>query len=228
MFRVQTPEGVDIALHAAGPLARLCAWMIDFCIRGGVTLAVGVPLLMLGEFGSGLFMILFFALEWSYPVLFEVLRQGKTPGKSVLGLRVIKEDATPVDWNAATVRNLLRAADVLPFFGFGLIAMLATRGFRRLGDLAAGTLVVYDSGLAEAFALRASGHKKHTPVPPRLALDYEEQHALMSFAARAPLLGRERAHELASVVAAALHDRPGDPVASVSAVAAWVSGERPA
>ena len=89
-----------------------------------------------------------FLISWGYDILFETLWNGETPGKRMLGLRVIKEGGYPVDFRAVLVRNLLRAVDTLPgvpmvpIYGLGLIAVLANTRYQRLGDMAAGTLVV--------------------------------------------------------------------------------------
>jgi len=140
---VETPEGVTIDLRVAGPVPRALAFAIDFGIRALVYLGLAVGLATLGRFGTGVLLIAFFGLEWFYPVLFEVYGQGATPGKRMLGLRVVHDDGVPVGWSGAMIRNLLRAVDFLPFFyGCGLVSMLLTRDFKRLGDLAARTVVV--------------------------------------------------------------------------------------
>lgn len=85
-----------------------------------------------------------FLLEWFYPIIFEVYRQGQTPGKKVMAIKVLQDNGIPVGWPTSLIRNLLRAVDFLPMmYGFGVVSMLIARNFRRLGDLAAGTLVVY-------------------------------------------------------------------------------------
>src|SRR5208282_5922974 len=94
--------------------------------------------------GMGLLLIILFLLEWFYPVAFEVLARGQTPGKKLMDLRVLRADGAPVGWSRSTVRSLLAFADFLPFgFAAGLTAMLVSRRFQRLGDLAAGTVVVH-------------------------------------------------------------------------------------
>ena len=98
-------------------------------------------------------------------------------------------------WPAALTRNLLRAVDFLPlFYGIGLVAMLCNRDFKRLGDLAAGTVVVY---LAEKPALRVFPEAQ--PVPPPFSLTLEEQRAVLELAERASTLTRERLEELAGL-----------------------------
>ena len=87
-----------------------------------------------------------FLLSWFYPVFFEVWWNGQTPGKRATDLKVVCDDGTPVSFSKSIVRNFLRAADMLPTgYAVGLICCLIDPSFRRLGDLAAGTLVVYAS-----------------------------------------------------------------------------------
>ncbi len=215
---IETPEGVRIHISPAGPVPRALAWGIDLAIRGALFLALRLALGTLGEFGTGLALLVAFALEWLYPVLFEVLNHGRTPGKRVLRVRVVRDDGAPVGWPAAMVRNLLRAADFLPLlYGFGLVAMASTDGFKRLGDLAAGTVVVYDPEPVTAPPAPAVD-----PLPPPWQLAPAEQRALADFAERAATLSDERAAEVAGLLV------PGAdaPVTQLRRYAAWLGGHR--
>lgn len=192
----ETPEGVDLNLHAAGPTVRAVAWSIDLLIRAAAFVPLSVLFAWLGDFGIGMILIFYFLLEWFYPVVFEVLSQGATPGKKKMGILVIKDDGTPVSWSASLLRNLLRAVDMLPFtYGFGLASMLLNRQFKRLGDMAAGTLVVYRQDV-KAYQSIAD----LTPVAPPLALSLEEQRAIMDFAERGRTLSPARQEELAGIL----------------------------
>ena len=143
-LRVETPEGVDLLLSPAGPLVRSRAFVVDLALRGALALAGFALLGKFGKLGVGFGLILLFLLNWWYMVLFEVLNQGCTPGKRLLGLCVVHEDGTPVGWGASLLRNLLRFVDMLPLgYCCGLLASLASPRFQRLGDLAAGTLVIH-------------------------------------------------------------------------------------
>ena len=138
----ETPEGVDLGLSVAGPVPRALALALDSLIRLGLYLLL-LPLLSLSKLGAGLFLLGIFLVDWLYPVLFEVYR-GATPGKRAMGLAVVHDDGTPVGLAASLIRNLLRIIDFLPlFYGVGLVSCLVDRDFRRLGDLAAGTLVIH-------------------------------------------------------------------------------------
>lgn len=90
-----------------------------------------------------LFLVLQFAIEWGYFIFWEMTTGGRSPGKACVGLRVIRDAGLPIGLRESFVRNLLRAADSLPMnYGVGLVAMIASREGKRLGDLAAGTIVV--------------------------------------------------------------------------------------
>ena len=192
---VPTPEGIELSLRLAGPVSRALAWILDLLIRLAVITAFGIVLGVLGKFGWGLFLILWFALEWLYPTIFEVYFGGATPGKKSLGLLVLHDDGTPVQLAASFTRNLLRAIDIFPaLYGIGLLSMLLNRDFKRLGDIAGGTVVVYRDP-----AVRHSAIPMAPPLPPAGPLSLPEQRALLDFATRAGNLTVERAEELASL-----------------------------
>lgn len=222
---VETPEGVELALRCAGPIPRAFAWLIDFIIRGTAMSLVGWALSTLGRASMGIFLVIAFAAEWLYPVFFEVLWKGRTPGKRAFGLVVVRDDGLPVDWGASFLRNLLRVADFLPAaFGAALFSMLASRSFKRLGDLAAGTIVVYAAGEA-VLPWQFESKSKVPPHAPVVALNLEEQRSVIAFAARSRLLGKARADELATVAASALDGRThstASPTERVVAVATWL------
>jgi uncharacterized RDD family membrane protein YckC len=194
--RVATPEGIELTLHLAGPVPRALAWTIDFFIRIGIVVVVMIPALQLGRMGWGIVLITAFFVEWLLPAWFEAAWHGQTLGKRALGLVVLNDDGTPVRWPAALTRNLLRAADFLPFFyGLGLLAMLANRDFKRLGDLAAGTVVVYQPERRVA----AKKIPEAPAVVPPIALQLAEQRALRELAERSATLTKERFEELAEL-----------------------------
>lgn len=190
----ETPEGVDLALRVAGPVPRAAALAVDAFIKLGLYLLLS-PLLALAGLGMGLFLLAAFLLEWFYPVFFE-LRSGATPGKQALGLAVVHDDGTPVEASASLVRNLLRVVDFLPLgYGAGLVCTLVDRDFRRLGDLAAGTLVVHVRTPAVAGEVPA-----HAPLPPPRPLPLVAQQAILACAERGPRLSPQRRAELAEIL----------------------------
>lgn len=195
-IRMETPEGIDLILRPAGLLSRSLAFTIDLLIRG--TLLAGLLFLLqaLGEFGTGLFLLALFLINWGYMVLFEVLHQGRTPGKQIMGLCVVHDDGTPVGWPASVLRNLLRFVDMLPVgYCVGAFTCLYHPTFKRLGDLTAGTQVIYRDSLPERPSLPDA-----TPVATPLALTLEEQRAILAFAERQTGLSPARAQELAAIL----------------------------
>lgn len=220
----ETPEGIALALRPAGVVARAGAFAIDLLIRGALMLVVSMVLTPLGRFGSGLALILWFALEWFYPVLFELLPRGATPGKRALGLRVTMDSGLPITPAASLLRNLLRSADFLPFaYGLGLATLLMRSDFKRLGDIAAGTLVVH--------VQRATLHgalPEATPVAPAQALSPRTQAAVIAWAGRSTRITEARLAELAQLAApvtgvtAASHDA----VLRLLSIANWLMGKR--
>lgn len=195
----ETPEGIDISFAPAGPVIRSAAWVIDFLIRFTIYFCGAIVLGMLGQdLGTGLILILFFAVEWLYPIIFEA-RSGQTPGKKQMGIRVINDDGTPPGWQECMVRNLIRFVDFLPlFYGVGLISCFLNKDFKRLGDLAAGTLVVHDPIKKNDKELVPPNIAAH---PLALNLQLEEQQAMVQFAERHRLLTPSRQQELANIIA---------------------------
>ncbi|BAP57149.1 RDD family protein [Thioploca ingrica] len=195
---IETPEGIELSLRVAGPVIRALAWSIDLGIRSIMYSLLALFLSYLGKLGHGIFFIAIFVLEWFYPIVFEVYRQGATPGKRAFKIKVLHEWGTPVNWSAAMIRNLLRFVDFLPFFyGFGLVTMLINKDFKRIGDLAAGTIVVYDDEKMKPITLPGE-LARAMPV----SLPLEEQLAIISFAERAPQFPPARKLELANLVTA--------------------------
>jgi len=194
--RVETPEGVELHLRPAGPVARALALFVDQAIIwAGLTLSL-VLLVQIGDAGLGIFIIILFLGQWLYPVVFEVLGSGRTLGKRMLKLRVLRADGLPVGWGPSLLRNLLRFVDGLPFaYTVGLVSVLLTRDFQRVGDLVAGTVVVHDPEPPRHRALSVG------PVlapPPYLTV--EEQACLLAFGERSLALTPARAQELGDLL----------------------------
>jgi uncharacterized RDD family membrane protein YckC len=223
---VETPEGIQIELRPAGIGARALAYLIDLLVRAGLLLGIGTAT-SLAQFGFGdaLLLIAYFVLEWFYPVFFELGQSGATPGKRVMGLRVIMDDGLPVTPAASLTRNLLRTADFLPFmFTAGALSMLLRADFKRLGDLAASTLVVHAPRPAAAVEF-----DDVEPLPPPVALRLQDQAAVIAFAARLPRMTTDRAHELALLAAPLVGGRevPGSQAtARLLSIASWLLGRR--
>lgn len=212
-----TPEGAVLRLRSAGAPVRGLAWALDLLIRIGIFVLISLLFSVFGKLGMGFYLIALFLLEWFYNVVFEVWR-GATPGKKALGLQVVMENGTPLTWSASLLRNLLRVVDFLPLlYCFGFIWSLFHRQSQRLGDIAAGTLVVYQD---QAPVLAES---KDTPkaVALPVTLDYVTQQAIMNFAERAPKLSQQRQIELAEMFEP-LHHQHGE--AAVKMLLSYAQG----
>lgn len=205
IFSYETPEGVELRLEPAGPMVRGLAWLTDFSIRALAYLVLAVTLLWWGGVGKGLFLLAMFGIEWLYPVIFEALT-GTTPGKRFLGLEVVRENGAPLDWTGALLRNLLRAADFLPLFNaLGLLTMLVHPKLQRLGDIAAGTLVIYrQKGLTQEHI------PAYSPVPSPQPLAPAEQQLILDYCVRRAQLPPQRAAELAALVPALTGGSPSE------------------
>lgn len=155
---IQTPENIAFDYQIAGIGSRFLATLLDTILVGLLQLVlILVLVLILKAYDGNIFagqlsawVIAIFGLVtavfyWGYYVFFEMLWNGQSPGKRWVGLRVIRSDGTPITLSESLIRNLARLVDFLPAaYGIGIITMFIDKQSRRLGDLAAGTLVVQD------------------------------------------------------------------------------------
>jgi uncharacterized RDD family membrane protein YckC len=213
-FRVETPEGIEFVLYPAGLPIRACAYGIDTAVQWVILITVFI-LFYLAEQVAGIWLIMLiqFAVDWFYHVFCEQAFRGQTLGKRLMGIRVVGNDGAPVPPGGSFLRNLLRFAD--GFMGLHLIALiclLMSRGFRRIGDWAAGTLVVYTNrSLVPDRGPLMSWISDVEVVTPGRTLSSEEKQAILMFARRYPLLGPARADEIARPMAASLRGESGGP-----------------
>jgi len=212
-------------LRPAGLTVRFYAFILDWIVRLAVLYSAALVAAFMGGLGVAFFLILLFALEWLYPVIFELLPSGATPGKRSFGLKVVMDNGLPVTAAASLTRNLLRSADFLPFlYGFAIVSILLRRDCKRLGDLAAGTIVVHEPRPVSRSIL-----DRVEPIPPARPLAPRDQAAVIALAGRAPTLTVERLDELAALAAAVSGDagRSGpDVTRRVLGVAQWLLGRR--
>jgi uncharacterized RDD family membrane protein YckC len=152
---IETPEQIDLMLEPAGLGARFVAWVVDglwklfalFLLFVVGLIFFGLVNARLSDWFKGYYfaalLLIVGALLMAYDVYFEVRHNGQTPGKRHQGLRVLRESGGPVDFRCACIRSLLAVADLLPaFYLLGATLILLTRRHQRLGDLAAGTMVI--------------------------------------------------------------------------------------
>lgn len=144
---IRTPENVEFGFELGGLASRLLAWLLDTAVIGGIVVMLGAIFLLLGValggFAIAFLFLAIFVVQWFYYVVLEWRFDGQTLGKRVLGLRAIDQRGFRIGFFQAAVRNLVRIVDFVPglYLTGGLAALLDPHG-RRLGDLAAGTIVV--------------------------------------------------------------------------------------
>lgn len=222
----EAPEGIELALRPAGLVARGYAFLVDLSVRFAILLVASIALGAMKLMGAGLFLVLLFLVEWLYPVLFELMPGSATPGKRTAGLKVVMDSGLPVTPAASLVRNLLRTADFLPaLFTFAIVSMLVRSDFKRLGDLAAGTLVVH------ADSTRLHGElPQAAPRAPARVLSTHEQAVIVAWAGRATRLTPARFDELAElarpVTANGTAGAGSDATQRLLGVAQWLVGRR--
>lgn len=178
--RVVTPENIAFEYALAGPFQRLPAFVLDLLVRVIFFIAVAIFLSFVGIWlpvGGGtivtvVLFLLFFFLSWFYGIFFETRFNGRTLGKMAFKLRVISTDGRPINAPQAALRNMLRLADmcimlplqivsveapaafIIPTFSFGLIAMVLTSRFQRLGDVVAKTMVISERTQSRPWRLK--------------------------------------------------------------------------
>ena len=165
---IETPERVPLHFALASIGNRFIAAAIDHAIQGLALALIFIAVLVLSSFPiierslSGapkwvyaIGILVLFLIFAGYFAFFEWMWSGQTPGKRWLKLRVIREDGRPITFWEASVRNLLRSFDMMPFpfYSIGLISVFSTRRDQRVGDMVAGTVVVRErEAEAPAFA----------------------------------------------------------------------------
>ncbi|MGB7326492.1 MAG: RDD family protein [Rubripirellula sp.] len=215
---VVTPENIAFDYQLAGPFRRLPAYLIDVAVRW-LLIAIFVIAIfltgalidfrLLGPFAIAAALIFYFAISWFYGTLMETYYNGRTIGKWAVGIRAIDVEGRPITGKRAFLRNLLRIADLAPIAAMstfaedvppafiiptgmvGLATMLVTRRMQRLGDLAAGTMVIVDE---RAWKLPIA--KVDDPRVPALASFFPGDYRVSRSMARTLAVYAERRHYL--------------------------------
>lgn len=225
-LEVNTPEGVTFEVPVASPFSRCLALAIDYAVVVALTLLLGqvigllqltvseIPIIgdIIGDFGSGAMILLQFLLFTFYGMVTEWLWSGQTLGKRVFRLRVIDERGLSLGIRQIVIRNLFRLLDILPstFYLIGSISCLFTKRCQRIGDIAAGTLVIRETaarpprfgdalgGSENSFAtvphIEARLRQKTTPEEARIALDAVNRRNDLAPEARLRLFGQLADH----------------------------------
>jgi len=202
LLTIHSPEHVPIGLVPAGLGSRYTAFLFDLLLIGAACAIVGRLGAIFPGVGRALVITLCFFIFWSYPVLFEVLAGGRTPGKRLLRLRVVDGRGLPIRVEQSLVRNVVRVLDMIPLGGLGIASALLDTHHRRLGDLAADTLVV-DEKPRQAPDMEATGGRRHNSLrTPRIRrfvehrLGLEERELLLALCVRAPELEERARYDL--------------------------------
>jgi uncharacterized RDD family membrane protein YckC len=238
-INIDTPELVSIEMPLAGIGSRFVAILIDYLILipGGFLLGKIFSLIAAdieafssrsAQWALGFYTLLTFVIQWGYFTLFEAFWNGRTPGKRVARIRVIQRSGRAIGLFESMARNLVRVVDQIPFFyAVGVISMFVTRQHQRLGDLAAGTLVVRDREIetplwgdggsrtftAPAFAPSAPAPEPHSLVTLPSAgvakLSSGDLEVLEGFFARRLDMSMETRAALAHRIASAIQAKTG-------------------
>lgn len=220
---IPTPDRIHLEFELAGLGSRALAFMIDcvlivsglvllafVLVVAGLLAAADPATLAASAWAVALFFIVLFLGMWGYFLLFEALDHGRTPGKRLAGIRVIRDDGFPIGWREAALRNLVRAADMIPppacLVGSLMIAI--SKNGSRLGDLVAGTMVVREdfgtalvedsSGWEAAWIVRAeSGGSRRGVTLADLRIQPRDLQVIEKFLARAESLPKAQRQTLA-------------------------------
>jgi uncharacterized RDD family membrane protein YckC len=230
-IEIVTPENIAFHYLVAGPFRRLPAYLIDcgicaiFLVVTFLIASLWSVLGGLAGLGFGVWLIVAFVVSWFYFGLFETFWNGQTPGKRLMGLRVLSVDGQPINAMQAVMRNVLRSIDSMPFWGpaaelsipfymVALVSMALTDRYQRLGDLACGTMVVVERRTMLG-GVAALEHPEVVRFAHGLPLQFVPSramgHALSVYVARRELFSPARRFEIARTLAEPLADRLGLP-----------------
>lgn len=217
---IVTPENIAFRYALAGPFSRLWAYGIDLAIRFGAAIGLAIAAsttlgaVGLGGFGLGLTLAGWFVLAFFYGGVFEAYWNGQTPGKRLVGIRVLTIDGRPINGVQAVLRNVLRMADMLPFlfaevgllglYQVGLWTMIGNGRFQRLGDLVCGTMVVVEERAGIAAVARFTAPQLlevAASLPPNYVPSRSLARALMAYVERRGQFSPQRRNELAQHLA---------------------------
>lgn len=216
---IDTPEGVPLELTLAGLGSRFASALLDYLFQAIILVAL---LVVLG-YGAGidpgasgvaaaLWAVGFFVIFWGYDVAFEVLNSGRTPGKALNGLRVVRESGAPVTFGTSAVRNVIRIIDILPgTYLVGMVSIVVTGRNQRVGDLAAGTLVIREPRRLHP-EVQVSPSVQ-APAWDTSAIEPQELDAIAAFLARRGDLAAGARIQIAAELAGRLRPKVGGAIA---------------
>jgi uncharacterized RDD family membrane protein YckC len=219
---VRTPESVELTYHLAGLGSRFLAVLVDQSIQIAILIAILAGLALAGSHASpaarheaaggkvveaiaaAIVVFVLFAVLFGYFIVFEAFWNGQTPGKRLLGIRVVRDGGFPLDIGSAVVRNLVRVGELLlGYYAIAAVSTILSNENKRLGDFAAGTLVVRDAALGLP-AERAAGEPVYGATR---YLSGDERALVARFLERRDALSDVRRVQLAAQIAARVRDR---------------------
>jgi uncharacterized RDD family membrane protein YckC len=233
--RIVTPENIAFRYELAGPFRRFPAYLLDLAVRLMAIILIAIVSAFLGialssGFVLAIILVSLFILEWFYGGIFETYWNGQTPGKRMLGLRVLTVDGRPINGLQAVLRNILRAVDMMPLFPLawfiedlpmqlplfllGFLSTMWTQRFQRLGDIVCGTIVVAEErswlfGISKVDDPRAAQLAEY--IPANFVVSRKLSRALATYVERRKFFSPMRRREVAAHVANPLIERFGLP-----------------
>jgi uncharacterized RDD family membrane protein YckC len=169
---IETPEQMTLAFTLAGIGSRFLAVAVDTLIQAGVAIVLFIIIILMSLPGRSAWTVAvlvagLFLLNFGYFAIFEILWNGQTPGKRMVGIRVVKDSGRPLTPPETIGRNLLRIVDQLPvLYGVGIVVALANAQNRRLGDFLAGSIVIREGSLAQIKPVWQAGEAQAAPSAP--------------------------------------------------------------
>lgn len=206
-LHIATPEGVVFSMPLAGPAPRALAFLVDLLVLMAINSALNFTNGRVSDLGTAAHLLFGFVLASGYGAVSELVFNGQTVGKKVLGLRVLDERGLHLRPGQVLLRNLLRVVDILPlFYAVGGLACLCSRRCQRLGDLAAGTVVVRiltpsEPDVQKVLTGRYNSFREHPRLEARLRQKLSPLEAQLALSA---LLRRENMDTDAAVLLFAL------------------------
>lgn len=223
-LEVRTPESIAFSYELAGLGSRFLALIVDQAIQIVVIVAIFAGIVLAGSRVEGhvakpvasdqvvqslaiaIVVFIVFAVFFGYFIVFEALWSGQTPGKRLVGIRVVRDGGYPIDFGASLIRNLIRVGEQLAFYYLvSAISAVLSLENKRIGDIAAGTIVVRDARLAEPQKLvQESAEPAYAPTA---YLDGDERALIKRFLERRDALTDDRRRELAWQIASRIRKR---------------------
>jgi len=224
---VRTPESIAFDYELAGLGSRFLAVILDMLIQiicallllwgmaalairfsAGESLRTSVPSRTVESLAIAVLVLLAFVIFFGYFIIFEVAWNGQSPGKRLVGIRVVRDGGFPIDFISSLVRNLIRIVELgLGFYAISAISTLLSAQNKRLGDFAAGTIVVRDTRIAAPIAPPRSS--------PETRLSDEERSLINRFLDRRSMLAPNQRRTLAAQIAGVFRSRVDAQVATL-------------